>query len=279
MSIVFETGDQLVIQEEPVVVVGAPGGAIPGPVGPQGPPGDDGVDGATGPTGPTGPTGATGATGPQGPTGATGAASTVPGPTGPTGPAGATGATGPAGPTGATGAQGDPGPAGGAVISAFWQFSATTSAPPGSGQMRTDVGYTTLWIAEIDTDGFDRSAGLDTIVVGSDLMIRASNGTAMDLTVTGPPVDNGTYRTIPIAITTGAASKGTRTQVSVIVTPAHGIPAGGTVEQVLTKNSSTDYDASWQTPMSYLVAKSTTPTAADYGLPTIPTNAVWVQTP
>jgi hypothetical protein len=34
MSIVFETGDQVVLQDEPVVVVGAPGGAIPGPPGP-----------------------------------------------------------------------------------------------------------------------------------------------------------------------------------------------------------------------------------------------------
>lgn len=58
-----------------------------------------------------------------------------------------------------------------------------------------------------------------------------------------------------------------------------GVPTGGTVTQALTKNTATDYDASWKTPISYLVAKATTPVAADYGLAAIPTGAVWVQTP
>lgn len=57
-----------------------------------------------------------------------------------------------------------------------------------------------------------------------------------------------------------------------------GIPSGGTVEQVLTKTSSVDGAASWQNP-AWLVVKSTTPVAADYGLTTIPVGAIWVQSP
>jgi hypothetical protein len=56
------------------------------------------------------------------------------------------------------------------------------------------------------------------------------------------------------------------------------LPAGGTVRQVLSKNSSTAGDASWRDPTS-LVVKATAPTAADYGTTSIPANAVWVVRP
>jgi hypothetical protein len=57
-----------------------------------------------------------------------------------------------------------------------------------------------------------------------------------------------------------------------------GVPTGGTQGQRLTKQSSTDYDTAWTTTQA-VVAKSTTPVAADYGLPTIPVGAIWVQSP
>ena len=57
-----------------------------------------------------------------------------------------------------------------------------------------------------------------------------------------------------------------------------GVPAAGTVQQVLGKTSGADYATSWRDP-TWLVAKATQPTAADYGLTTIPVGAIWVQTP
>jgi hypothetical protein len=65
------------------------------------------------------------------------------------------------------GEQGDPGPDGGAILSAFWQFSGTTTISPGAGQMRTNAGNTLLWVSETDTDGMNRSVGLSTVVEGS----------------------------------------------------------------------------------------------------------------
>jgi hypothetical protein len=115
------------------------------------------------------------------------------------------------------GSQGDPGPAGGSILSAFWQFSSTTTAPPGSGQVRSDAGFTTLWVHETDTDGFDRTLGLNTVTVNSTILVRASNGTAVDLKVTGTPVDSGVYRTIPVTVTSGSITKGARTQLNFIL--------------------------------------------------------------
>jgi hypothetical protein len=240
-------------------------GQIVGPQGPTGATGATGTAGATGATGPQGSTGATGPTGPQGITGATGAQ-------GIQGPTGATGATGP------TGAQGDQGEAGGSLLSAFWQFSNTTTAPPAAGQLRSNSTNTTVWVHKTDTDGFDRTAGLASIQVGNLIYVRSTNGMALNLTITAI-ADSGTYMTFTTTVASGTANKGARTQLNFVLVPPTGLPTGGTVTQVLTKNSSTDYDATWKTPISYLVAKSTTPVAADYGLTTIPVGAVWVQTP
>jgi hypothetical protein len=138
------------------------------------------------------------------------------GSSGGTGPAGPEGPEGPAGPTGPTGPQGDPGEPGGALLSAFWTYATATTAPPSSGQIRTDAGLTTLWINETDTDGYNRAVGLATITETTTILVRAANGTAMDLNITGPPVDNGTYWTIPISVISGAVTKGARTQINIL---------------------------------------------------------------
>jgi len=156
--------------------------------------------------GPQGPTGPTGATGPAGSTGATG-------------PAGPTGATGSTGATGATGPQGDPGAAGGSLLSAFWTYATATTSPPSNGQIRTNTGLTQLWVAEIDTDGFDRAFGLTIPVTGNKILVRAANGTDMNLTITGTPTDNGTWWTFPISVDSGAVTKGARTQLNFMVAP------------------------------------------------------------
>lgn len=190
-----------------------------------------GPAGATGPEGPTGPAGTTGPTGPTGSTGATGA----------------TGATGPTGPAGATGAQGDPGEPGGALLSAFWTYATATTAPPSGGQMRTDATLTTLWVNETDTDGFNRAGGLATIDATTTILVRGANGTTFDLDVTGTPVDNGAYWTIPVAVIgTATLTKGSRTQLNLVSPTPAGLPSGGTTGQVLTKTSATDFAAAWQ---------------------------------
>jgi Collagen triple helix repeat (20 copies) len=176
--------------------------------------------------------GPAGAVGPQGPQGVQG----VPG---------VQGVQGIQGVAGATGAQGDPGEPGGSLLSAFWTYATSTSSPPSNGQIRTDAGLTQLWVAEIDTDGFNRSAGLATVPSSSRILVRSSNGTAMDLQITGPPVDNGTWWTFPVTVTTGAVTKGGRTQLNFVVPSVTGLPTGGTTGQVLAKTSSADYAAAW----------------------------------
>ena len=138
------------------------------------------------------------------------------GPVGATGPAGATGATGP---TGDPGPAGDPGETGGALLSAFWTYNTPTTAPPVPGNIRTDTGLTTMWVNETDMDGFNRAAGLATITAGMPIFVRAANGTRMDLMITGAPVDAGTYWTIPISVTSGAVTKGARTQLNFVTSP------------------------------------------------------------
>ena len=106
---------------------------------------------------------------------------------------------------------------------------------------------TTLWVAEVDTDGMNRAAGLATAELGDTIIVRAANGTAMDLLITGTPTDSGTYWTIPVSVTTGSVTKGARTQIGILSPTPHGIPTGGTTGQVLAKTSSTDYAADWAT--------------------------------
>jgi len=181
----------------------------------------DGIDGPTGAVG-TGPTGAastvTGPTGASGPTGlgatgATGAASTV---TGPTGSQGATGPTG-LGSTGATGATSTvTGPTG-----------RTGSTGP-TGDASTVTGPT----------GRTGPTG-----------IASTGPTGATSTVTGPTGSTGagvTGTTGPTGLgSTGPTGEGATGPTGLAGT---GIPTGGNTGQVLTKNSSTNYDTVWATP-------------------------------
>lgn len=112
---------------------------------------------------------------------------------------------------------GDPGPAGGSLLDAFWTFNSTTSAPPAAGQMRTDHATTptTLWVHETDTDGYDRTSGLDTVTVGQHILVRAANGTKTEWVITSV-ADSGVYRTFGITVVSGSGTvtKGARTQLN-----------------------------------------------------------------
>lgn len=134
---------------------------------------------------------------------------------------------------------------------------------------------TQLYVNKTDTDGFDRSAGLATIATGNTILARSRNGTGVDLRISGAPVDNGTYWTFPITTLSGAITKGARTQLNFVRASASGLPSTdannalklGTDSQLFVQQ------------LAYVVAKSTAPVAADYGLASIPVGAVWVQSP
>ena len=226
---------------------GPPGAAstVPGPEGPPGPQGLQGlvsvVGTATGAAGssavvtdsdpspnraaltftiPRGNTGSAGATGPAGPAGA---ASTVPGPTGATGPAGADSTV--------PGPEGPAGPPGTAYMSAQWTFNQTTTAPPVSGGLRfnaTTIAATTqVFISETDRDGLNRTAGLDQMTVGDQLMVQSAQGRAV-FNVTSA-ADSGTYRTLGVTV---AEFSGTRPNASAITT-VYSVTTGGAGSTIL----------------------------------------------
>lgn len=138
-------------------------------------------------------------------------------------------------------------------MNAQWTFNQTVTPPPVSGGLRfnatTTAATTLVYISETDRDGLNRTAGLDAMAVGDQLMVQSQQGRAV-FNITSI-VDSGTYRTLGVTV---AESTGTRPSASAITTvysvttgvAVHGIPAGGTAGQVLTKTSSTDYAAGWE---------------------------------
>lgn len=167
-----------------------------------------GATGATGPQGPAGPTGATGPTGPTGATGATGAT----GPQGPKGDTGATGATGPQGPKGDTGDTGPAGPTG--STGATGATGAT--GPQGPKGDTGDTGPT----------GPTGATG--------------PQGPKGDTGDTGPAGPTG-----PTGATGATGPTGPTGATGATGATGPGVATGGTAGQVLTKNSSTDYDTIW----------------------------------
>ena len=143
-----------------------------------------------------GPEGPTGPQGPQGPVGPSG-------PEGPLGPQGVAGPQGIQGIQGIEGPEGPEGPAGGAFASAEWRYSTTQTAPPGSGQFRTNSPPTLLWIHDSDNSGFDRSFGIALVQADDTIMLRFANGHSSVLRATGPAVDNTTYWTVPVVVASG----------------------------------------------------------------------------
>ena len=109
-------------------------------------------------------------------------------------------------------------------MTADWQFSNTATAPPGSGQMRTNTAADTMWLHRIDTDGYDRRASLDSIVARTvdkpedmRFRIRGTSGAVLELRTNGRAINNGTYYTIPIHVLSGSPTdKGFRVEVTLL---------------------------------------------------------------
>lgn len=172
---------------------------------------------------PAGPKGDTGATGAAGATGATGA-------TGTTGTTGAQGIQGPVGPTGAQGVKGDTGTTG-ATGSAGTNGSNGAAGATGA---QGPIGLT----GPQGTTGATGTAG--------------STGAQGPIGVAGPTGPTGA--TGPNGTTGATGTAGTNGTNGV------GVPTGGTPNQVLQKNTTTDYDTSWVTPTA--AAAGANPTAA-----------------
>lgn len=264
-----------------------------GPVGPQGP---QGIQGDTGPQGPQGIQGETGLQGPQGDTGPQGPQ----GIQGDTGATGATGATGPAGPQGDPGVTWDN--AGwltstlysvntgllhsGTSYRCIVQHTSGATTEPGVG-----AAWQTFWeiLAQRGDTGATGATGPkgdtgDTGATGAtgpqgDRGINWDNGL---WSVSGNYVvddglfhDGSSFRCILNHASSGLTEPGVGANWETYweyiaqqglqgpVGPAgSGVPAGGTVDQIIVKQSSTDYDVAWEDP----------PTGSGGGLVDVPTS-------
>jgi hypothetical protein len=81
----------------------------------------------------------------------------------------------------------------------------TTTATPPSGRIRTDTPWdmsaTKLWVSEIADDGASPTFNIlgDANALAR-IWVATTNGTKLVADVTGPAIDLGTYREIPIAV-------------------------------------------------------------------------------
>lgn len=200
-----------------------------GATGPQGAKGDkgdtgeqgiQGIQGLTGPTGETGPKGDkgdkgdTGDTGPQGETG----------PTGPTGSQGPKGDTGDTGPQGIQGIQGEQGPQG-------IQGVQGDVGPTGPTGPKGDTGDTGPQGPQ-GIQGIQGETGPQ-----GEQGIQGPQGIQGEVGPKGDTGDTGPQGPQGIQGETGATGATGAT--------GPGVAAGGTANQVLLKNSSTDYDTTW----------------------------------
>lgn len=130
---------------------------------------------------------------------------------GPQGPQGPTGPAGPAGADGTTGSYSD------------YMFSGTTTAPPGSGQIRlnnsTQASATQVFIHNLTSPGVDIRRIIGTMVSGSRLLIQDKDDSSkyIEFRLSGAPVDNTTYWTLPVTFV-AAASALTESRVLVYFT-------------------------------------------------------------
>lgn len=105
---------------------------------------------------------------------------------------------------GPEGPPGPPGPAGAGVVNVgTWRW-VTSAGPPSNSTMDVTTqppvpgAATTLEINENDATGADRSPYLDSIQQGDSIVIDDQTGNVWQHEVTGPIVDNGTWRSVPI---------------------------------------------------------------------------------
>jgi hypothetical protein len=92
------------------------------------------------------------------------------------------------------------------VPSATWAFSASTATTnPGTGMLGLNkaslAAVTEIHLNNLDHDGVDRSAGIALVSPVSRLFVQEPTGEWAEMTVTGPPVNNTGWFTIPATTT------------------------------------------------------------------------------
>lgn len=98
---------------------------------------------------------------------------------------------------------------GGAVNFGLWQFSAA-GGNPGAGRVTLNNGdpalATALLIAESSAEALDYSPSLGLLRAGDTVSLQERDGVTVShrYRVTGPAVDSGAYRTIPVSYVTGS---------------------------------------------------------------------------
>jgi hypothetical protein len=85
-----------------------------------------------------------------------------------------------------------------------YKWTTGTSGDPGTGKVGTDTGWTSgatvLRISEITDDGTTLGFGFIDESQASAIVLSDSTGRELRCTPTGPSVDQGTYRTIPVSV-------------------------------------------------------------------------------
>lgn len=216
-------------------------------VGPQGPAGPQGIQGETGPQGPQGIQGETGPQGPQGIQGLKGdTGDTGPqGPQGIQGPKGDTGDTGPQGPKGDTGDTGPQGPQGtGLTIlgSLNDESELPVSSNVGDGYLINGDLY--VWDGTVwnNVGNIQGPAG-PTGPTGATGPAGADGDSAYEIAVANGFVGTESQWLASLVGPQGPAGNDGATGPAGPAGP--GLPAGGTVGQLIKKASSTDYDTQW----------------------------------
>lgn len=231
---------------------------------------------------------------------------------GPAGPQGAQGIPGP------TGAEGAPGGGTQQAIWNWLTPPQSSVIPTARVGVNTDQPSeaSQVWINKIGVvNGIDWSVTISALVAGDHIYLQAKSNAASfhRYLVTGDPTLNGgTTFNIPVTTDSGspigtepgnnadvlvafqfqplqgpvgpqgpqgiAGPEGPQGATGATGPAGPGVPTGGTVTQVLAKTSATDYATAWVNPPR-IVVKATEPTAADYGLASIPVDAIWIQKP
>jgi hypothetical protein len=86
-----------------------------------------------------------------------------------------------------------------------WAYKWTTSSPPPTGRANLDAAWgvtaTKLWVSETADEGASPTFGMIEDAVQARLWIGTADGKRLGADITGPIVDLGTYREIPIEVT------------------------------------------------------------------------------
>lgn len=83
------------------------------------------------------------------------------------------------------------------AVTGIWDYETSTAAPPNSGGIRTDGAGTTLWLHQIDGDGYYRLYELAAVDRGDRIVLRGTNGSRAQYIV-DKVIENGTYYTYEV---------------------------------------------------------------------------------